>query len=79
MAKKSIAFMFPGQGSQAVGMGGALAASHQAARLVFDEVSDALNEDLFKLMQDGPVDAVRMTRECPAGAVCYINGGGADA
>jgi [acyl-carrier-protein] S-malonyltransferase len=62
MTKKSIAFMFPGQGSQAVGMGGALAASHPAARLVFDEVNDALNEDLFKLMQDGPDDAVRMTR-----------------
>ena len=62
MTKKSIAFMFPGQGSQAVGMGGSLAASHQAARLVFDEVNDALNEDLFKLMQDGPDDAVRMTR-----------------
>ena len=62
MVKKSIAFIFPGQGSQAVGMGSALAASHQAARLVFDEVSDALNEDLFRLMQDGPDDAVRMTR-----------------
>jgi [acyl-carrier-protein] S-malonyltransferase len=62
MTKKSIAFMFPGQGSQAVGMGGPLAASYQAARLVFDEVNDALNEDLFKLMQDGPDDAVRMTR-----------------
>ena len=62
MARKSIAFMFPGQGSQAVGMGGPLAASHRVARLVFDEVNDALNEDLFKLMQDGPEDAVRMTR-----------------
>lgn len=62
MTKKSIAFMFPGQGSQAVGMGGPLAASHPAARLVFDEVNDALNEDLFKLMQDGPDDALRMTR-----------------
>lgn len=62
MTKKSIAFMFPGQGSQAVGMGGPLAAFHPAARLVFDEVNDALNEDLFKLMQDGPDDAVRMTR-----------------
>ena len=62
MTSFEIAFLFPGQGSQAVGMGLALAASHQAARLVFDEVNDALNEDLFEMMQDGPDDAVRMTR-----------------
>lgn len=62
MTEKTIAFMFPGQGSQVVGMGGALAKSHEAARLVFDEVNDALNENLFKLMQHGSVEEVRMTR-----------------
>ena len=58
----SIAFLFPGQGSQAVGMGGALAASHPAAKQVFEEVNDALGENLFAMMQNGPDDMVRMTR-----------------
>ncbi|MEL0134166.1 MAG: malonyl CoA-acyl carrier protein transacylase, partial [Rhodobiaceae bacterium] len=55
MADK-ILFQFPGQGSQAVGMGGSLAAAFPEARAVFDEVNDALGEDLFALMQDGPED-----------------------
>ena len=62
MTNRSIAFLFPGQGSQAVGMGGALAASYPAARQVFEEVNDALDENLFAIMQNGPDDMVRMTR-----------------
>ena len=62
MTSSSIAFLFPGQGSQAVGMGGALAASHPAAKKVFEEVNDALDENLFAIMQNGPDDLVRMTR-----------------
>ena len=62
MTSSSIAFLFPGQGSQAVGMGGALAASHPAAKQVFEEVNDALDEDLFAIMQNGPDDLLRMTR-----------------
>ena len=62
MTSSSIAFLFPGQGSQAVGMGGALAASHPAAKQVFEEVNDALGENLFAIMQNGPEDLVRMTR-----------------
>lgn len=62
MTNSSIAFLFPGQGSQAVGMGGALAASHAAAKQVFEEINDALDENLFAIMQDGPDDAIRMTR-----------------
>ena len=62
MTSSSIAFLFPGQGSQAVGMGGALAASHPAAKQVFEEVNDALGENLFAIMQNGPDDLVRMTR-----------------
>ena len=58
----SIAFLFPGQGSQAVGMGSALAASHSAAKQVFEEINDALGENLFAIMQDGPDDDIRMTR-----------------
>ena len=62
MTNSSIAFLFPGQGSQAVGMGGALAASFPAAKQVFEEVNDALSENLFAIMQNGPDDMVRMTR-----------------
>jgi [acyl-carrier-protein] S-malonyltransferase len=62
MTNSSIAFLFPGQGSQAVGMGGALAASHAAAKQVFEEINDALGENLFAIMQEGPDDAIRMTR-----------------
>jgi len=61
MADK-ILFQFPGQGSQAVGMGGSLANAFPEARAVFDEVNDALGEDLFALMQDGPEDDLRLTR-----------------
>ena len=57
-----IAFLFPGQGSQTVGMGGAMAASHAAAKQVFEEINDALGENLFAIMQNGPDDAIRMTR-----------------
>ena len=48
------AFVFPGQGSQAVGMGKALAEAFPAARAVFDEVDDALAQKLSALMCDGP-------------------------
>ncbi len=48
------AFIFPGQGSQAVGMGSALAAASPVAREVFQEVDDALGQKLFALMQGGP-------------------------
>ena len=47
----SLAFLFPGQGSQAVGMGAALAEAFASARQVFEEVDDALGQKLFKLMK----------------------------
>ena len=47
------AFIFPGQGSQAVGMGRALAEAFAPAREVFQEVDDALNQKLSKLMWEG--------------------------
>ena len=59
---KKILFQFPGQGSQAVGMGTSLADAHPEARAVFDEVNTALGEDLFALMKDGPEDDLRLTR-----------------
>jgi len=57
----SIAFVFPGQGSQDVGMGRELAQSFAAAREVFDEVDAALGQRLSGLMWDGPKDALTLT------------------
>ena len=55
------AFLFPGQGSQSVGMGAALAEASQAARDVFGEVDEALGQNLFKLMREGPDEELRLT------------------
>ncbi|WP_075216108.1 ACP S-malonyltransferase [Mongoliimonas terrestris] len=55
------AFVFPGQGSQTVGMGKALADAYPAARAVFEEVDDALGEKLSALIWDGPEDALTLT------------------
>lgn len=55
------AFIFPGQGSQSVGMGKALADASPAAREVFEEVNEALGQDLFKLMTQGPEDQLTLT------------------
>ena len=55
------AFVFPGQGSQAVGMGRDLAASFAAAREVFQEVDDALGQKLSALMFEGPEDQLTLT------------------
>jgi [acyl-carrier-protein] S-malonyltransferase len=57
----SIAFVFPGQGSQAVGMGKALALTFAAAREVFDEVDAALGDKLSAIMWEGPADRVTLT------------------
>lgn len=55
------AFLFPGQGSQKVGMGRALAESFSCARDVFEEVNDALMQKLSKLMWDGPESDLTLT------------------
>lgn len=57
----SIAFTFPGQGSQAVGMGKALADAFPAARTVFDEVDAALSQKLSTLMWEGPEADLTLT------------------
>ncbi len=57
----AIAFVFPGQGSQDVGMGKALADAFPAARAVFDEIDEALGEKLSDTLWNGPKDALTLT------------------
>ncbi|MEL7090624.1 MAG: ACP S-malonyltransferase [Pseudomonadota bacterium] len=58
----SIAFVFPGQGAQTIGMGRDLAAAYPAARAVFDEVDEALGEKLSDLIWDGDIDTLTLTQ-----------------
>lgn len=58
----SKAFVFPGQGAQAIGMGQALAAAYPASQAVFDEVDDALNEKLSALIWEGEIADLTLTR-----------------
>ena len=55
------AFIFPGQGSQTVGMGKAFAEAFASAREVFDEVDDALSQRLSRLMWEGPESDLVLT------------------
>ena len=59
------AFVFPGQGSQAVGMGRDLAAAFAPAREVFEEVNEALRQNLTRLMFDGPEPDLTLTENAP--------------
>ena len=56
------AFVFPGQGSQSIGMGKTLASAYPAAKAVFDEVDDALGQNLSKLIWDGDIDTLTLTK-----------------
>jgi [acyl-carrier-protein] S-malonyltransferase len=57
----TIAFVFPGQGSQAVGMGAELAKTYASARAVFDEVDAALGQKLSDVMFNGPLETLTLT------------------
>ena len=57
----AIAFLFPGQGSQAVGMGNELAQHHPVARQTFEEANDALGYNLLQICCEGPEDQLRLT------------------
>ena len=63
----SLAFIFPGQGSQTVGMGRGLADAFPAARLVFEEVDEALGEALTKVIWDGPAETLMLTENAQPG------------
>ena len=55
------AFLFPGQGAQAIGMGKDLAENFSVAKNVFEEVNDALNQDLSALIWDGDIETLTLT------------------
>jgi len=57
----TVAFVFPGQGSQAVGMGAELASAYGAARALFDEVDAALGQKLSEVMFNGPLEMLTLT------------------
>src|ERR1700674_5244785 len=60
-AKRTVAFLFPGQGSQAVGMGKELAEKYPVARRIFDEADEALGYKLSQLCFEGPEEQLRLT------------------
>lgn len=62
----TVAFTFPGQGSQAVGMGKALAEQFPAAKAVFDEVDSALSQKLSAIMWEGPQETLTLTENAQA-------------
>jgi len=65
------AFLFPGQGSQAVGMGAALAEASRAARDTFAEVDEALGQNLFRLMREGPEDELKLTENAQSAIMAH--------
>ena len=76
------AYLFPGQGSQAVGMGRALIEASAAARSVWEEVDEALGLPLTRLMLDGPADELTLTANAQpaimANAMATLRAGGVD-
>jgi [acyl-carrier-protein] S-malonyltransferase len=76
------AFIFPGQGSQAVGMGVALAGASREARVVFEEVDEALGQSLARLMAEGPAEELTLTENAQpaimANAIATLRASGID-
>ena len=67
------AFMFPGQGSQAVGMGKSLAENFASARAVFAEVDDALGQNLSRLMWEGPEAELTLTENAQPALMASVS------
>ncbi|HST36456.1 MAG TPA: ACP S-malonyltransferase [Allosphingosinicella sp.] len=76
------AFIFPGQGSQAVGMGAALAGASRAAHDVLGEVDEALGQSLSRLMAEGPIEELTLTENAQpaimANAIATLRASGID-
>lgn len=76
------AFIFPGQGSQSVGMGAALAGASKEARAVFQEVDEALGQNLARLMAEGPAEELMLTENAQpaimANALATLRASGID-
>ena len=76
------AFIFPGQGSQSVGMGAALAEASRDARAVFEEVDEALSQNLSRLMAEGPAEELILTENAQpaimANALATLRASGID-
>jgi [acyl-carrier-protein] S-malonyltransferase len=76
------AFIFPGQGSQSVGMGKALAEASRVARELFEEVDEALGQNLLRLMAEGPIDELTLTENAQpaimANALATLRASGID-
>jgi [acyl-carrier-protein] S-malonyltransferase len=76
------AFIFPGQGSQSVGMGAALAGASREARAVLEEVDEALGQSLARLMAEGPAEELTLTENAQpaimANAIATLRASGID-
>jgi len=66
----TLAFVFPGQGSQAVGMMNALAVDHPEVKKVFEEASEALSYDLWKVVEQGPEELLNQTQVTQPAMLC---------
>jgi len=68
---KNIAYVFPGQGSQKVGMGKELYDNYDVARDAFNEANEALGFDLAKLCFEGPKDELKDTANCQPAIITH--------